>query len=96
MHVGFDDFENYYKYKNYFTEIFKSSFLKAKSAEELKFLYSKAPEFVLQGMALENEMLFGHLLALTKLDDTGIFSGWKDGSSALVNVLKAFPDHIFY
>ncbi len=95
MHVGFDDFENYYKYKNYFTEIFKSSFLKAKSAEELKFLYSKAPEFVLQGMALENEMLFGHLLALTKLDDTGIFSGWKDGSSALVNVLKAFPDHIF-
>ncbi|OCA71329.1 hypothetical protein BBI00_16535 [Chryseobacterium arthrosphaerae] len=95
MHVGFDDFENYYKYKNYFTEIFKSSFLKAKSAEELKFLYSKAPEFVLQGMALENETLFGHLLALTKLDDTGIFSGWKDGSSALVNVLKAFPDHIF-
>ncbi|WP_241330058.1 hypothetical protein [Chryseobacterium arthrosphaerae] len=46
-------------------------------------------------MALENETLFGHLLALTKLDDTGIFSGWKDGSSALVNVLKAFPDHIF-
>lgn len=95
MHVGFDDFENYSEYKNYFTEIFKSSFLKAKSAEELKFLYSEAPEFVLQGMALENETLFGHLLALTKLDDTGIFSGWKDGSSALVNVLKAFPDHIF-
>ncbi|TZF93710.1 hypothetical protein FW781_18645 [Chryseobacterium panacisoli] len=95
MHVGFDDFENYSEYKNYFTEIFKSGFLKAKSAEELKFLYTNTPEFVLRGMALENETLFGHLLALTKLDDTGIFSGWKDGSSALINVLKAFPDHIF-
>lgn len=95
MHVGFDDFENYSKYKNYFTEIFKSSFLKAKSAEELKFLYTNTPEFVLRGMALENETLFGHLLALTKLDDTGIFSGWKDGSSALVNVLKAFSDRFF-
>jgi len=94
-YVGYDDFENYPEYKNYFTEIYKSSFLKAKSAEELKFLYSETPEFVLQGMALENETLFGHLLALTKLDDIGIFSGWKDGSSALVNVLKAFPDHIF-
>ncbi|WP_276834167.1 hypothetical protein, partial [Chryseobacterium cucumeris] len=95
MHVGFDDFENYSEYKNYFTEIFKSSFLKAKSAEELKFLYTNTPEFVLRGMALENETLFGHLLALTKLDDTGIFSGWKDGSSALVNVLKAFSDRFF-
>lgn len=95
MHVGFDDFENYSEYKNYFTEIFKSSFLKAKSAEELKFLYTNTPEFVLRGMALKNETLFGHLLALTKLDDTGIFSGWKDGSSALVNVLKAFSDRLF-
>ncbi|UTX48929.1 hypothetical protein [Chryseobacterium sp. MA9] len=94
-YVGYDDFENHTEYKNYFIEIFKSSFLKAKSADELKFLYTNTPEFVLQGMALENETLFGHLLALTKLDDTGIFSGWKDGSSALVNVLKAFPDHIF-
>ena len=94
-YVGYDDFENHTEYKNYFIEIFKSSFLKAKSADELKFLYTNTPEFVLRGMALENEMLFGHLLALTKLDDTGIFSGWKDGSSALVNVLKAFSDRFF-
>ncbi|WP_080777475.1 hypothetical protein [Chryseobacterium phocaeense] len=95
MYVGYDDFENYPEYKNYFTEIFKSGFLKAKSADELKFLYTHTPEFILREMALDNEIVFGHLLALTKLDDTGIFSGWKDGSSALVNVLKAFPDHIF-
>ncbi|PQA94591.1 hypothetical protein B0A69_09010 [Chryseobacterium shigense] len=95
MHVGYDDFENYGDYKNYFTEIYKSSFLKAKSAEELKFLYTHIPEFILNRMALEDETVFGHLLALTKLDDTGIFSGWKDGSSALVNVLKVFSGHHF-
>lgn len=95
MHVGYDDFENYNDYKNYFTEIYKSSFLKAKSAEELKFLYTNTPEFILKRMALQDETVFGHLLALTKLDDTGVFSGWKDGSSALVNVLKAFSGHNF-
>ena len=95
MYVGYDDFENYTEYKNYFTEIFKSSFLKAKSALELKFLYTHTPEFILRGMALQDETVFGHLLALTKLDDTGVFSGWKDGSSALVNVLKAFSGNTF-
>lgn len=93
--VGYGDFENGDKYKKYFITIFKSSFLNAKGAEEIKFLYTQAPEFVLKGMALQNETIFGHLLALTKLDDTGIFSGWRDGSSALVNVLKAFSDHHF-
>ncbi len=95
MYVGYDDFENYPEYKRYFTDIFKYYFLNAKSAEELKFLYTNTPEFVLKDMALENETVFGHLLALTKLDDTGIFSGWKDGSSALINVLKAFSDRLF-
>ncbi|MFN4362475.1 hypothetical protein [Chryseobacterium hispalense] len=95
MYVGYDDFENYPEYKRYFTDIFKYYFLNAKSAEELKFLYTSVPEFVLKVMAIENETVFGHLLALTKLDDTGIFSGWKDGSSALINVLKAFSDRLF-
>ncbi|OCA76053.1 hypothetical protein BBI01_04980 [Chryseobacterium artocarpi] len=94
-YVGYDDFENYREYKSYFIEIYKSSFLKAKSAEEIKFLYTQAPEFVLKGMALQNETIFGHILALTKLDDTGIFSGWKDGSSALVNAMKALSDYNF-
>ncbi|AZA55188.1 hypothetical protein [Chryseobacterium sp. G0201] len=95
MYVGYDDFENYVEYKNYFIEAFKVQFLKAKTAEELKFLYTNTPEFVIKGMVLANETIFGHLLALTKLDDTGKFSGWSDGSCALVNVLKAFSDHIF-
>ncbi|WP_131797298.1 hypothetical protein [Chryseobacterium kwangjuense] len=95
MHVGYDDFENYGDYKNYFTEIYKSGFLKARSAEELKFLYTHTPEFIFKRMALQDETIFGHLLALTKLDDTGIFSGWEDGSSALVNVLKTFSSHHF-
>ncbi|MFZ4930499.1 hypothetical protein [Chryseobacterium sp. Mn2064] len=97
-YVGYDDFENYPEYKRYFIEIFKSHFLKAdgdKAAKEIKFLYTQAPEFVLKGMELEDETIFGHILALTNLDDTGVFSGWRDGSSALINAIKALSGHHF-
>lgn len=104
-YVGYGDFENgdtYYK--DYFIKIFKKSFLRATKvtgaikvtdAKEIKFLYTQAPEFVLKGMQLPNETIFGHILALTDLDDTGIFSGWKDGSSALINAIKALSSYTF-
>ncbi|WP_295212153.1 hypothetical protein [uncultured Chryseobacterium sp.] len=46
-------------------------------------------------MSLEDEKIMDHLLTLTEYDDTGFFSGWKDGSSALVNVLKAFSTNTY-
>lgn len=104
-YVGYGDFENgdtYYK--DYFIKIFKKSFLRATKvtgaikvtdAKEIKFLYTQAPEFVLKGMQLPNETIFGHILDLTDLDDTGIFSGWKDGSSALINAIKALSSYTF-
>ncbi|MDG4653928.1 hypothetical protein [Chryseobacterium arthrosphaerae] len=95
-YVGYGDFENPDgNYKGYFIKIFKNSFLRATDPKEIKFLYTQAPEFVLKGMKLQNEIIFGHILALTDLDDTGIFSGWRDGSSALVNAIKALSGHHF-
>lgn len=94
-YVGYDDFENYEEYRQYFTKIFKFYFLKANDQHEIKFLYTHTPEYILRAMNLDNEMIFGHLLDMVELDDNGFFSGWRDGSSALINILKAFSDQKF-
>jgi hypothetical protein len=64
------------------------------SAEELRFLYENLPDFVLNKLfaLIGEKMLLQHLMILTEYDDTGLFSGFKDGSSALINILKAFND----
>jgi|GEM_PF-1475013 len=58
----------------------------------LKNLYEQAPDFVLQGLLaqLGEKTLWAHLQLLTEYDDTGMLSVFKDSSSALINVLKAF------
>ncbi|WP_370895576.1 hypothetical protein [Chryseobacterium gossypii] len=92
MYVGYGDFEkdSSFDYLNYFTNIYQFYFQKAGSPEELLFLYSHTPDFVFERMVLDDEKAMDHLITLAQYDDTGFWSGWKDGSSALVNVLKAF------
>lgn len=97
MYVGYGDFEKdtSFDYLNYFTNIYQFYFQKASSPEELLFLYSHTPDFVFERITLDDERAMDHLITLAEYDDTGFWSGWKDGSSALVNVLKVFSSPIY-
>ncbi|REC80428.1 hypothetical protein DRF60_01585 [Chryseobacterium elymi] len=97
QYVGYGDFEQgtSYDYFGYFTKVYQFYFQKASTPEELLFLYTNTPDFVFERMLLDNEKVMDHLITLADYDDTGFWSGWKDGSSALVNVLKAFSSHIY-
>ncbi|WP_294231915.1 EndoU domain-containing protein [uncultured Chryseobacterium sp.] len=97
QYVGYGDFEkdSSYDYLGYFSKIYQFYFQQASTPEQLMFLYTNTPDFVFKRMSLEDEKIMDHLLTLTEYDDTGFFSGWKDGSSALVNVLKAFSTNTY-
>lgn len=71
---------------------FSKAIKKATTKEELKFLYENVPDFALRELQFTEELLWIHLVELTNYDDVGVFSGWRDGSSAVINVLKAFGD----
>ena len=92
LYVGYGDHNESYSYANrkYFSEIYQIYYLKANTPEELVFLYTNTPDFVFEEMTLDNKKVMQHLLTLIEYDDEGFFSGWRDGSSALVNVFKAF------
>lgn len=91
QYVGYGDFEKdtSYDYLGYFSKIYEFYFNQASTPEQLIFLYTNTPDFVFERMALDDEKVMQHLITLTQYDDNGFFSGWKDGSSALVNVFKA-------
>lgn len=97
QYVGYGDFEkdSSYDYLGYFSKIYQFYFQQASTPEQLMFLYTNTPDFVFERMSLEDEKIMDHLLTLTEYDDTGFFSGWKDGSSALINVLKAFSTNTY-
>ncbi|WP_439479966.1 hypothetical protein [Chryseobacterium aquaticum] len=90
QYVGYGDFEkdSSFDYLAYFSKIYEFYFKQASTPEQLIFLYTNTPDFVFERMVLEDEKVMQHLITLTEYDDTGFFSGWKDGSSALVNVFK--------
>lgn len=90
QYVGYGDFEkdSSFDYLAYFSKIYEFYFKQASTPEQLIFLYTSTPDFVFERMVLEDEKVMQHLITLTEYDDTGFFSGWKDGSSALVNVFK--------
>lgn len=91
QYVGYGDFEKdtSYDYLGYFSKIYEFYFKQANTPEQLIFLYTNTPDFVFERMVLDNEKVMNHLITLIEYDDTGFFSGWKDGSSALVNIFKA-------
>lgn len=90
-YVGYGDFEKdtSYDYFGYFSKIYEFYFKQANTPEQLIFLYTNTPDFVFERIVLDNEKVMNHLITLIEYDDTGFFSGWKDGSSALVNIFKA-------
>jgi len=91
QYVGYGDFEkdSSFDYLGYFSKIYEFYFKQASTPEQLIFLYTNTPDFVFERLVLEDEKVMEHLITITEYDDTGFFSGWKDGSSALVNVFKA-------
>lgn len=97
MYVGYGDFEKdtSFDYLSYFTNIYHYYFQKAGTPQELLFLYTHTPDFVFKRITLNDEKAMDHLITLAEYDDTGFWSGWKDGSSALVNVLKVFSSPIY-
>ncbi|MDI9309517.1 MAG: EndoU domain-containing protein [Limnohabitans sp.] len=80
--------------KENITNVFIDAIKKATTKEELKFLYENIPDFAIANLKFTEELLWSHLVELTHYDDVGVFSGWRDGSSALINILKAFGDSI--
>ncbi|VXB82545.1 conserved hypothetical protein [Flavobacterium sp. 9AF] len=74
------------------TKVFADKLKNSKEASELKFLYENMPDFALKNILslLNEEILWEHINVLTDYDDDGLFSGWRDGSSALINVMKAY------
>lgn len=97
QYVGYGDFEkdSSFDYLGYFSKIYEFYFRQASTPEQLIFLYTNTPDFVYERMVLEDEMVMQHLITLADHDDTGFFSGWKDGSSAIVNALKAFSTNTY-
>jgi hypothetical protein len=71
--------------------------LAARSAGQLKYLYSNIPNFVAEYIsssgAISPDLLWQHVLTLTEYDDTGLLSIFKDASAALINVFKAIGSY---
>lgn len=78
--------------KDSIIKAFYKAIKNAATKGELKFLYENIPDFALRELQFTEELLWSHLVELTNYDDVGVFSGWRDGSSAVINVLKAFGD----
>lgn len=96
MLLNYGDIDFYEDDYNYFLKNFTDVLRKETDASRLKFVYENIPETILQNVSvfLDSGVIFNQINILTELDDTGIFSGWKDGSSALMNALRCL-DHIF-
>ncbi|WP_292010560.1 hypothetical protein, partial [Chryseobacterium sp.] len=94
--LGYGDIDDYDEDYNYFLKNFTDSLKKDSSPDILKFLYENIPESLLVNISslIDSNLIFDHLYQLTEYDDTGFFSGWQDGSSAIVNNLRCI-DPIF-
>ncbi len=87
--------------KDYVLKEIKKTFITALKATTdgaaLKFIYENAPNFVLKELLddFKPNELWKHVELLTQYDDDWSFSGWVDGSSALINVFKAFESSYY-
>ncbi|WP_312769279.1 ADP-ribosyltransferase [Epilithonimonas sp.] len=75
----------------YFLRNFANALHNESDPVRLKFLYTNIPDSILENLykSVENKTFFNHLEILTKYDKDGIFSGFKDGSSAIIQIFKA-------
>ena len=78
------------KIKNKIITQYVKALKKAKDSAAINFLYENAPEFVLDALSdhLTFETFVQHIDLLIKHDTEGIFSGYIDSSSAMVNLFK--------
>jgi hypothetical protein len=61
---------------------------KAEDEEEIVFLFENAPSWIAE--SFKNEELINYLKLILNYDIDGYFSGYIDGSSAFINVLRGF------
>ena len=77
---------------NKIRELFINLINTTKDNSELVYLYEIIPNFIIndlqKGIEIKQELLFEHLNKITDYDDIGFFSGFKDSSSAFINILK--------
>ncbi|MEN4759538.1 hypothetical protein ABEG63_04285 [Chryseobacterium sp. C39-AII1] len=95
--LNYGDIDKYEADYNYFLSNFAHLLQNESTPHRLKFLYENIPDTIIVNLSnfLDSNTIFGHIQNLTDFDDdSGIFSGWRDGSSALVNALKCL-DHIY-
>ena len=89
--MGYGDVDTYDADYNYFMQNFVEALQNESDASRLKFLYTNIPDSILENLykSVENKTFFNHLEIHTKYDNDGIFSGFKDGSSAVIQIFKA-------
>ncbi|MCX6318676.1 MAG: hypothetical protein NTW29_15450 [Bacteroidetes bacterium] len=65
-------------------------------SSQINSIYENMPVFVAVAIGSRlggEDMLFDHLIKLLDYDDKGMFSGLRDSSNAVVNLLKGFTDY---
>ena len=89
--LKYGDVDTYDADYNYFMQNFVEALQNESDASRLKFLYTNIPDSILENLykSVEIKTFFNHLEILTKYDKDGLFSGWKDGSSAVIQIFKA-------
>lgn len=77
-------------------EVYVEALKNAKNATELKYLYENIPtevsQYIKEKKAISVAIVLDHLDKLVEYDDTGLFSGWRDSSSSIINLLQVIGD----
>lgn len=85
----------YNKIKELFIELINTT----KDNSELVYIYEIFPNFIIDDIkrsaTIKQELLFEHLNKVVDYDDKGFFSGFKDGSSAFITLLRLMGDSEF-
>jgi len=85
----------YNKIKELFIELINAT----KDSSELVYIYEIFPNFIIDDIkrsaTIKQELLFEHLNKVADYDDKGFFSGFKDGSSAFITILRLMGDSEF-
>ncbi|MDE5492138.1 ADP-ribosyltransferase [Elizabethkingia meningoseptica] len=94
--LNYGDVDSYEVDYNYFVKNFADALYRENDGKRLKFIYENIPETILTNISslIDNNVMFEHLEMLTRYDNEGVFSGWRDGSSAVIQILKAFGNPI--
>ncbi|MEL1246085.1 hypothetical protein AAEO56_17560 [Flavobacterium sp. DGU11] len=88
--------EDFRFYKGAVSRLYASKIKNTKDSNELKLFYESLPEAIIDDFSLylDYEVMYSHIVLLTEHDDTGWLSGWRDGSSSLINLLRAMSESV--